>query len=520
MLNWNQALRLGTLDDYPQRQHRRRGHAATIEEIEDEDELLPKSGPPSRTAHAADSQARNRPVNRPITPRPDWPEGRTVKGHAFVKRDDVHSPRKPPGSCYICTSGNHFARNCPHYGTWLSLRDANMIDSDVDAIREAEDLREWLAMAVEANNDSISAYSSEARELRELERRIAFPAAEQQRNAASVHVVGTDEPTESDEPTAAELRPEPFQEDARYSDPRFKERRIVKAHRARSMPAGMGSLGIRALHMKVHIGSPDAPSTMGRLDSGADITLMSEEFFNSLPGLPKPREGLCMRLYALTGEAKVLGYTRFTMFALSNNGSLVSFEVEAYVVRNMRVPLLLGEDFQVYGHCDVRVGRSEFVIPGSSAQRVDLGFEICSVHAVVASGFRRFKAHQRVKVHHHRLQEEDSRTPVLAAEDTLIPAGAVRNILLRGSFEARADWLVDKIVMPTDDASVIAAPLTWINSESPYLPVANPGVRPWYVRKGEIVGRLVDPAGFGDVPRDEEHRELMAANAESIRATI
>ncbi|KAF8185765.1 hypothetical protein K438DRAFT_1516578, partial [Mycena galopus ATCC 62051] len=158
MSNWNQALRLETLDDYPQRQHCCQGHAATIEEIEDEDELLPKSGPPSKTAHAADSQARNRHVNRPTTPRPDWPEGRTVKGHVFVKHDHIHSPRKPPGNCYICMSGNHFVRNCQHYGTWLSLRDANMIDSDVDAIREAEDLREWLAMTVEANNDSISAY--------------------------------------------------------------------------------------------------------------------------------------------------------------------------------------------------------------------------------------------------------------------------------------------------------------------------------------------------------------------------
>jgi hypothetical protein len=109
----------------------------------------------------------------------------------------------------------------------------------------------------------------------------------------------------------------------------------------------MGSLGAKALHMKVHIGDPDASPTMGRLDSGADITLISEDFFNSIPNLPRPREGLRMRLYALTGEAKVLGYTRFSMFAQTADSSLVSFEVEAYVVRNMRVPLLLGEDFQV-----------------------------------------------------------------------------------------------------------------------------------------------------------------------------
>ncbi|KAF8143741.1 hypothetical protein K438DRAFT_1632921, partial [Mycena galopus ATCC 62051] len=168
MSNWNQAIRLGTLHDYTNRQHRRRGNAATIEEVEDEDELLPKSSPPSKSAHAVDGQARNRSAGRAreSSNRPNWPEGKTVKGYAFVKCDDVHSPRKPSGDCYICTSGNHIARNCPHYGTWLGLRDANLIDSDIDAIQEAEDLREWLAMTVEINNNDISAYSSELSELR------------------------------------------------------------------------------------------------------------------------------------------------------------------------------------------------------------------------------------------------------------------------------------------------------------------------------------------------------------------
>ncbi|KAF8143405.1 hypothetical protein K438DRAFT_1522857, partial [Mycena galopus ATCC 62051] len=158
MSNWNQAIHLGNLHDYSNRQHRRRGNAATVEEVEDEDKLLPKSSPPSKSAHAADGQTRGRFRPREQTARPDWPEGKTVKGYAFVKRDDVHSPRKPPGGCYICTSGNHFARDCPPYGNWLSLRDANLIESDIDAIHEAKDLKEWLAMMVEVNNDSLSAY--------------------------------------------------------------------------------------------------------------------------------------------------------------------------------------------------------------------------------------------------------------------------------------------------------------------------------------------------------------------------
>jgi hypothetical protein len=139
---------------------------------------------------------------------------------------------------------------------------------------------------------------------------------------------------------------------------------------------------------------------------------------------------------------------------------------------------------------------------------------------VVASGFKRLKAHRRIKLSEHRHQSEDLRPEVVADEDALIPAGSICNVSIRGPFEGRDDWLVDRLILPTDDGSVVSAPMTWVNSENAYLPIANPGVRPWYVRKGEMIGRLVDPASFADVPANNEEREHMAANAESIRSTI
>jgi hypothetical protein len=171
---------------------------------------------------------------------------------------------------------------------------------------------------------------------------------------------------------------------------------------------------------------------------------MSEEYFNSLPGRLKPREGLRKQLYALTGEAKVLSYTRFTMYALAATGELISFEVEAYIVRNMRVPLLLGEDFQVSyelgvtrysnGHCDVHVGNSDYIIPGSSAQRVDLGFELRKVHKVKAKSFLRRTAARRERARAQRNGEAKGRPEVLAAQDVLLSAGSVHSVPVYGPF--------------------------------------------------------------------------------------
>jgi hypothetical protein len=87
-----------------------------------------------------------------------WPEGKTVKGYSFSKRDEVHSEHKPLGNCFVCTSGNHFARDCPHYGAWEAMRDANMLDVTVSFEDEEADRVEYLAMIAERFNTTDSDY--------------------------------------------------------------------------------------------------------------------------------------------------------------------------------------------------------------------------------------------------------------------------------------------------------------------------------------------------------------------------
>ena len=162
--------------------------------------------------------------------------------------------------------------------------------------------------------------------------------------------------------------------------------KVFPAAKGRSLPEGMGSLGSKALHMRARIHKLDSNDVKARLDSGADITLISEEFWKTMVDPPRLREGMRMKLYHLTGGAKVLGYIKTELYATAQDESIVSFELEAYVVRNMNVPLLLGEDFQTTyelsvtrratGQCEVLVGRSGRVISAASALNVDLGFEI------------------------------------------------------------------------------------------------------------------------------------------------
>jgi hypothetical protein len=79
---------------------------------------------------------------------------------------------------------------------------------------------------------------------------------------------------------------------------------------------------------------------------------------------------------------------------------------------------------------------------------------------------------------------------------------------------------VERVVISMDDASVVAAPTTWVNSDTPYIPIANPTTRPWYIRKGEVVGHLLDPESYADIPKDAVNAQRYAASTEAIRTTI
>ena len=63
---------------------------------------------------------------------------------------------------------------------------------------------------------------------------------------------------------------------------------------------------------------------------------------------PKLRKGKKMRLWKLTDQStEIEGYVELTIFIPSETGELLSLNAELYVVAEMNVPLLLGDDFHI-----------------------------------------------------------------------------------------------------------------------------------------------------------------------------
>ncbi|KAJ6528120.1 hypothetical protein B0H19DRAFT_969169 [Mycena capillaripes] len=320
---------------------------------------------------------------------------------------------------------NSTCRDCPHYGAFVSYKQADYIQIDWDEEDEAKETQEYLAMHIQSNKNPsayplrILRYSttlvSGQRHSREREKFEGEKASQRERSSKEelywlIRKLGKSADKQETQDPPADLRcksksvsgdgmEEPvivLHTVARISSsshvaelPSMTDAEGQTIHQARKawqLPDGLGSLGARALHVRLHVGSLAHEIIRSRLDSGADITLMSEDFWASIPGLPRPKDGICMTLYHLTGQAKVLGYIKTNIYMETKDGEIISFELEAYVVRNMQVPLLLGEDFQsTYelgvqrwstGHRGVRVGETRHVIPASSAHSVDLGFQI------------------------------------------------------------------------------------------------------------------------------------------------
>jgi hypothetical protein len=64
-----------------------------------------------------------------------------------------------------------------------------------------------------------------------------------------------------------------------------------------------------------------------RLDSCADVTLISETLYESLKFKPKLRQGMCMKLYGLTeSSAKMKGYVLLPIFM---TGIVIETQAEA-----------------------------------------------------------------------------------------------------------------------------------------------------------------------------------------------
>ena len=113
-------------------------------------------------------------------------------------------------------------------------------------------------------------------------------------------------------------------------------------------PAGHAIKGIDVFKLCCHVNSLNKPATIVIGDSGAAPMLISQELLKSLMALkPKTRTRQKLKLIQLTGLAGFTEYMRIDLYFRSQLGPVHLKGVKAYVVKDMKVNLLIGKDTQL-----------------------------------------------------------------------------------------------------------------------------------------------------------------------------
>ena len=206
-------------------------------------------------------------------------------------------------------------------------------------------------------------------------------------------------------------------------------------------------------------------------------------------------------------------------------------EAEAYVVPNMTVPILLGEDYQQSYEISVTrnvelgthigFGQHDHQVRAVPVERTnDFGRLRQSAHMVSQFVRRQFHRHNKGKRHRPKLKFGVEERTVRAAEDYKLKPHECRPIRIEGQLGEDREWLVQKNLLANANDSFFAVPNVLISAANPWVPIANPTDHPRYIRKGEIIGTLEDPAKFFDTPQSAEEAERLYAAADIIRTVI
>ena len=236
------------------------------------------------------------------------------------------------------------------------------------------------------------------------------------------------------------------------------------------------------------LGSTQDPDVQLCLDLGANITLIFEECYRSLCTKPRLRQGMKLKLWALMNNVWILGYINLTVLMITQEGKVLKFEEEAYVVPGMNVPILLGEDFQVNydvsihqqsGTVHVLINRDGTLhqVEASNALEIEKGFEVYRIES-------KENDKERVRQEINVSQEDGaSKEPhyVRASQDIEIKADMSCKVSLVGNFNSKMEWMVEHLTLGTKDGGFYGTAASLIKAEEPFVHVANSSSKTHYI---------------------------------------
>ncbi|KDR68032.1 hypothetical protein GALMADRAFT_129935, partial [Galerina marginata CBS 339.88] len=289
--------------------------------------------------------------------------------------------------------------------------------------------------------------------------------------------------------------------------------RMIELKRHMSRPPGCSFLGAKATQTTAVVGSAlDEPMKI-IIDTGSDITLISSSALENLQIKPKIKNGQKINLIQVTGTSSISGFVDLDICFQTEEGP-VKITVEAYVVKGMTTPFILGNDFaDQYSISVVRRDGNTFLEFGSCGRSIQVEnstgsilsdeqgrtFQIRTLPELTSSNFKSRRHRQQQKLRAKERMRRHS-GEVRANERQIIPPFSSKSLSVTPHVSNKETSIfVERQFICNKTMSVcIGNPDMLINADCPVLHISNFSETPYTVAKGQVLAHARNPRNWLD----------------------
>lgn len=225
----------------------------------------------------------------------------------------------------------------------------------------------------------------------------------------------------------------------------------------------------------------------------------------------------------VTGRTEIDGYCSLDLIFETLEGP-VKMNVEAYVVKGMTAPFILGNDFaDQYSISTIRELGRTFIQFGDSNRRIEVQNSVTSpfmdedghawkvrVRKEAANKFEKASRHRRNQKERRLAKLRAVSTSVRASGNITIPAQTTKWVLVKANFSSTENTLYMEKQLTTNrnEDDVYGSPDVLIDKDNPQIPISNFSVDPITICQGQVLGVAHNPGTWLDKPQRFHEREL------------
>jgi deoxyuridine 5'-triphosphate nucleotidohydrolase len=273
-------------------------------------------------------------------------------------------------------------------------------------------------------------------------------------------------------------------------------------------PPGCSFIGTSPTSANVRLGDTKGPVVKVIIDSGLDITLISQETLQKMPKPPKQHQGKQVKLSQVTSKITISGYVDLPLIFETSQGP-VQTDVEAYIVKGMTTPLILGNDFADQYSLSIIRNEGESTLKFANTGR-SVRLENSTTDTHLSPEVKTFLT--QVKKGRHQLRYKERQREVRnkanphfvsEKEETIAPFSSRRITYKILGKDSGNSYLLEPKELTGSKLALLQLTDAIVNKLEGEIVAFNPGDTPITLKQGESLGKVVELSCLDEDPSPE-----------------